>query len=370
MKNILIYIFFIVIIGLSLLDIITPQKTYSEFENRYLSRKVKFTLKSYINGTFSKKYEDYLSDQFIGRDDWINLKSRAEYALGKTENNNILYGKNSFLFEKVTTIDENRKNLNIEAVNIFAQNSNVPVSVMIAPNSYVVYKEYLPPYVPIIDGSKEIQGIYDRIENTNNINLIETMEEKKKETGFENILYYRTDHHWTTEGAYTAYTDYISSIGKVPIDLADYKKNYVHDFLGTYYSKSKTLQYKADTINYYDFNNVDIEISGEKFEGLYDFSKAESNDKYSIFLYGNNPLSVIRNNGIDSSEKLLVIKDSYANSLVPFLSQNFKEVHVVDLRSYHKSMKNYIDENQFDQVLILYNLTTFLRDRDVLKLKN
>ncbi len=368
-KNLLIYGFFIMLLGISILDIISPETTFSELENRYLNKKTKFTLKSYFDGSFSKKYENYLNDQFIGRDNWINLKSSTEYVLGKTENNNILYGNKYFLFEKVTSIDEKRENLNISAVNIFAQNCDMPVSVMIVPNSYIVYKEYLPHYAPIINGEHEIEKIYNKIENTDNISLINVMNDRKEKLNEGDFLYYRTDHHWTVEGAYEGYTEYIKSIGMEPVNLKYYEKNSVPGFLGTYYSKSKPIKYKYDTITYYDFDNVTMEIGEEEYHGLYDVSKAEVNDKYSLFLYGNNPLSIIKNNEINSQEKLLVIKDSYGNSFVPFLSQNFKEIHVIDLRSYNGKISKYVERNKFDRVLILYNFTTFLRDSDLVKLK-
>ncbi|MDO5518095.1 MAG: DHHW family protein, partial [Clostridium sp.] len=366
-KKLLIYSFFVVLLSLSVLDIIEPLRVFSELENRNLSRKVKFTFKSYINGSFSEKYDNYVSDQFIGRNDWINLKSIAEHALGKTENNNILFGRDDFLFEKVTSIDEARENLNISAVNIFAENCDAPVSVILAPNSYIVYKEYLPKHVPIIDGEREMEKIYSMMTHTNNISIIDAMNRHKN----DELLYYRTDHHWTTDGAYLAYEEYMKSIGMDIVVLTDYKEEnqsykeeYVPDFLGTYYSKAKPSRYKYDTIAYYDFGDLSMEINGETYDGIYDLSKADVSDKYALFIYGNNPLSIIENDKIDGHEKILVIKDSYANSFVPFLSQNFNEVHIMDLRSYHGKVSEYIKENQFDQVLILYNFTTFIRDSD------
>lgn len=365
-KNLLLYCFFIVLLGLTALDIFKGDKRFSEIENRYLKTKPEFSIKRYFEGSFPKKYEDYISDQFIGRDTWINLKSRSEYALGKIENNNIIYGKENFLFENVTSIDEKRVTSNINAINTFVENTDSKVTVMIAPNSYTIYKENLPSFLPILNIEEEIAGIYNRLKGTQNINLIEIMNEKKD----DELLYYKSDHHWTTEGSYLAYLEYVKSIGKKPIQLTQYEKNMCEDFLGTYYSKAKPFKYEFDTLTYYNFPGIKMSINEKIYNGLYDYSKLNVRDKYSLFLYGNNSLTIIKSDNSINKDKLLIVKDSYANCMIPFLTQNFEEIHVVDLRSFSKSLSEYAKENKLDNVLILYNFNNFIKDTNIIKIKN
>lgn len=364
-KNLLLYCFFIVLLGFTVLDIFNPHKNFSELENRSLKSKPEFSLKRYFDGSFSKKYENYISDQFIGRDIWIDLKSRSEYVLGKVENNNIIYGKEAFLFEKITSFDENRVASNINAINKFVENSDAKVTVMIAPNSYTVYEKYLPRFVPILNAKEEIYNIYNKLKGTENIDLIEVMNDKMD----DELLYYKTDHHWTTEGAYLAYSEYVKSIGREPVYLNEHEKNIAKNFLGTYYSRAKPFKYEFDTITYYYFPGINMEIDEKNYNTLYDESKLNIRDKYSLFLYGNNPLTIIKNRNSSSKDKLLVFKDSYANCMIPFLTQNFKEIHVVDLRSFSKKVSEYIDENNFDQVVILYNFNNFIKDIDITRIK-
>ncbi|MGL5379253.1 DHHW family protein [Clostridium sp.] len=326
---------------------------------------MKFTVDGYFKGAFSKDYEKYINDQFIFRDDWINLKSRSEYILGKIENNGIVYGKEDYLFEKYNILDKNRVMVNIDSINKYIDSVNAPVSLMIVPNSYEVYKENLPKGAPLINQNIEIESIYEKINCENEIDLRKTMEDNK-----DNYIYYKTDHHWTTEGAFIAYSKFIESIGESKIHLGNYKKEEVLDFYGTYYSKAKPFNIESDLLSYYEFDNIEMKIDDKEYNTLYDYEKLNIRDKYSLFLYGNNPLTIIKNTELKNGKKLLIIKDSYANSMVPFLTQNYEEIHVVDLRTFMTKITEYTNNNYFDNVLILYNFVNFAREASIVKLKS
>lgn len=363
-KKALIYVFLIIIFSLSILDIIIPDKKFSELENRNLKGKATLTIKTFFDGSFSKKYDEYINDQFVGRDYWINLKSRTENALGKLENNNIIYGENGYLFEKFTSLDDHRLKVNTEAINTFSKKMQQEVSLMIVPNSYEIYDENLPKGAPLVKQEEYINEIYRNIENSNNINLIDVMEDNK-----EKYIYYKTDHHWTTYGAYIAYCEFIKSVGDTPIELNKIEEIEIEDFYGTYFSKAKPFNIEPDVLSYYDFENITLEIGENKYDGLYDYSKLEIRDKYAMFLNGNNPLTIVRNKENINGKKLLIFKDSYANSLIPFLTANYEEIHVIDLRSFNVKISEYVEENEFNDILILYNFINLTRDANILKIK-
>ena len=364
-RNPLLYTFFIFLLGITIIDICKEDKRFSELENRNLRGQVEFSLEKYFDGSYPKKYEEYMSDQFILRDNWIDLKSRSEYLLGKLENNNIIYGKDGYLFEKFTELDKRRVTINIDSINKLIENSKTPVSILIAPNSYEVYKEKLPLGAPVINQKDELEKIYIGINGENKINLTEKFIEKSEES-----LYYKTDHHWTTKGAYLAYRDFIESIGYKAINLDKYNKNEVEGFFGTYFSKAKPFNVASDKLTYYDFSGITMKIDDKLYNSLYDYSKLDIRDKYSLFLYGNNPLTIINNSNLKNGKKLVIFKDSYANSFVPFLTENFEEIHVIDLRSFSESVSEYINNNSFDNVLVLYNFINFTRDTNIIKLKS
>ena len=364
-KNYLLYSFIAIVLGLTIISFISDDKTFSELENRNLKTKVTFNLKEFLNGNFQKNYEIYINDQFPLRNNWISLKSRSEYVLGKIENNGIIYGNDGELFEKFDTINEERLKNNINAINLFSENNLEKVSLIIAPNSYEIYKESLPLGSRQINQYEIINEIYSSLKHTSNINVEDVLMFNK-----DKYIYYKTDHHWTTYGAYLGYCGFISSIGGNAISLDEFEKVELSGFYGTYYSKSKPFNINSDILTYYKFNDLTLELVGDKiYDSIYAYSKENLRDKYALFLYGNNPLTIIKNNAIKNDKKILVIKDSFANSLIPFLTQNYEEIHVVDLRSFSSKLSEYLDENTFDNILILYNFINLSTENTILKLK-
>lgn len=364
-KNYLLYSFVSIILILTVDSFIIDNKEFSELENRKLKIDVTFSFKKFFEGDFQEEYEEYINDQFPLRDKWISLKAMSEYALGKIENNGIIYGQNGELFEKFDSLNEKRLKNNVEVINNFGKKYINKVSLMIAPNSYEIYKENLPMGAPQVMQEEIINEIYSYSTCTSNIDILKKILDNK-----ESYIYYKTDHHWTTYGAYLAYCDFINSVGENNINLDDFQKIEVPDFYGSYYSKAKPFNIKPDILTYYKFNNLTMEILGDDiYDSIYDYSKENLKDKYSLFLYGNNSLTIIKNNDLKNNNKILVIKDSFANSLIPFLTQNYEEVHVIDLRSFNTKLSNYLEENNFDNILVLYNFINLVTDNNILKLK-
>lgn len=364
-KHPIIFIFFSFIIGITFIDILKFNSGYSEVENRNLARRPKFSKENFLNGEYISKYETYVNDNFLLRDKWINLKSMSEFFLGKLENNNIIYGKESYMFDKVLSYDRERFERNMNAINEFIEEYEGNITTIIAPNSYTLYKDNIPWGMKLLDQEKLINEVYSKSNKDNNIELVKVLNQHT-----DSYIYYKTDHHWTSYGAYLAYEAYIESLGEKSVSLDIMFKNEVNKFYGTYFSKSKKFNAESDILTYYDTNtNITIEIENKVFNGLYDYKKLNTRDKYSIFIRGNNGLSIIKNSDINSEKKLLIFKDSFANSMIPFLSENFKEIHVVDLRSFPYKVSKYMENTNFDEVLILYNLDNFLVDSNIPRIK-
>lgn len=287
--------------------------------------------------------------------------------LMKQENNGIIYGKEGYLFEKLTTVDEEKATKNITNILNFLSSYKGNKSFMIVPNSYEVYKDLLPKNINLVNQKKYINQIYTSTNNydkeISTIDILPTLIDNN-----DNYLYYKTDHHWTTEGAYLAYKYYIESLGLAPMALN--KSTTISNFYGTYFAKSKNINQISDRITYYNFPNVEVTIDGKKVDSLYDTSKFETVDKYAAFLQGNNGLTVLKNKQINKDrqgKKMLLIKDSYSNCFAPFLTENFEEVWIIDLRSYSGKLSGLLKETKFDELLIEYSFSNLINDNNIVK---
>ena len=366
--------FFLFIFLFTAVDLVKPDREYSEFENKYLTQRPEFTLASFLNNEWTSKYETYLNDQFVLRDDWITLKSICESMLLKIENNGIAYGADGYLFEKFTTLTGDslaqfERNVGYEKTFIDTYGETVPITFTIIPNAYMILPEKLPEGLTQVDQAAYTAPIYEAVgDKAQVMDFTGALTAHKDE-----YIFYRTDHHWTTLGAYCAYAAYAESLGMEPVALDSLSGIEVPDFYGTYFSKAKKFDAVADTITYYPIADAGVIIDGQQADGYYDLSKFEVRDKYAAFLRGNNGYTVIKSGVREAPEgqepsKILVIKDSYANSFVPFLLYNFDEVHVVDLRYSAVSMKELLSTENFDQVLLMYNFMNLVTDTNLYKL--
>ena len=371
----IVFIFGILLLVMTVADFSSPVRNYSDTENRILSQKPSFSISKLLDKSnpYTSQYESYVNDQFFARDFWIDAKSRIETAIGKIENNGIVYGKDGHMFEKYTSFDTEQTQNNINYLNeFFAMIPDTKITFTIIPSSYQVLSDKMPYGLINVDQSKYISDIYSKIsaDNVNCFDMLSVLNGHKDEN-----IYYRTDHHWTSYGAHIAYSALIDNWGLNGVswdELAPLKKE-EPEFYGTYYSKSKKLSAQPDTITYFDIPTTSVEIDSENADGLYDYSKFSERDKYAAFLHGNNGITRIKsdnnkNNTGDTPSKILVIKDSYANCFVPYLTYSFDEVVVVDPRSI-RTMKDLLDNETFDEVLVMYNFMNFTSDNNIARLR-
>ncbi|WP_368243955.1 DHHW family protein [Clostridium tertium] len=357
-----------IILFITIIDISNKDKNFSNFENRSLAQRPVFYFDDFLKGRFSKDYERYINDQFVFRDTWIDLKSRSEYLLGKIENNNIIYGKDNFLFEKYEKVDEENLAKNIDSVLGFIKKiPNNNVNFMIIPSSYTIYKDYLPYGINLVDQEFYINNIYNYLSNYNNTKTISLIDIFKENN--DKYIYYKTDHHWTSFGSYLAYSEFVKNNNLSLVDINNLNKHEVNNFYGTYFSKSKNFNAESDLITYYDVPNLSVSIDGVPVDNINDNLKWSSSDKYSAFLRGNNGLTIIQNNNISNNNKILVLKDSFGNSFIQYLVNNYKEVYVIDLRGFIGSFNEFFKSNNFDDVLIMYNFINLADDVNISKIK-
>lgn len=364
-------LFSVFFVGMFLLDCVTPDRTVSELENTTLTQRPKVTaqiLSSAGLNRFFNDYTQYTKDQIPGRDAWISLQSFVETALlQKTQSGGILLGDKGQMFDRtygLVSSEERTLPRNIAAVASLAARCPGKVYVMVAPAASSIYPERVPAHAPLLEEADYLNQIQTAVEEAGGVYLPlqEALSAHKDE-----YIYYRTDHHWTTLGAYYAYSELCGALDLEPFDRSAHTAVEVPDFYGTFYSRARTWNAQPDTLTYYDLDNslTIYTVTGPgmpaegQATGLYDLAKLDVYDKYAAFLHGNNGLSRVEGDG---EGRILVVKDSYANSLIPFLTANYAQIDVIDLRNYNYGLDTLIAENGYDQILVLYSFDSFKSD--------
>lgn len=355
---------FLAFIGLFfLLNLFLPKREFSEQENRMLQTAPAFSFSSLFSGKFTSAFETYVTDQFAFRDRWTALKARAELASGKAENKGIYLCEGETLIEPYAAPKQADLDFSLDAVRALAEGSDVPVTFALIPSASEIWRDKLPYGAPNDSQRETIDHAY-ACAGTQTADVLGTLEAHKSEP-----IYYRTDHHWTTLGAYYGYTAVAKAMGVSPVPLSDYSETVVsREFYGTAWSSSGFSWVAPDSISVYvpaDGVTVTNYPTGTAEPGsMYVEAFLEAKDKYKFFYGGNTPLLTIETEHTDAPS-LLILRDSYADSLSPFLTAHFSKIHIIDLRYYKTSLRAYIDANDIDQILVCYNVKNFSEDGNI-----
>ena len=343
---------------ISLLNLFTPQRIFSDRENRFLETLPKLSLESIMDGKFNEKFQDYSADQFIFRDKWISLKSRLDLLALKKDNGRVYFGENDYLFEVEEDLDEKKFLKKMEKINALKKAIDIPLDIMLIPTKSTIVEEFLPYGAPVIDEIKLLEDIEAKLDRS--IGLFSPLKTFKNSS---EKVYYKTDHHYTSLGAYLGYSYYMEQIGEKPYDLDFFEREIVtEDFLGSLFRKSSYYSGKSESIEkFIPKEKIVLDIlknEKDQLEDLYDESFLEKSDKYSFFLGGDHPLLDIKTS-LKDKDTLLIVKDSFANSLIPFLSLHYGRIIVIDPRYFNIPLEDYIGDKDIDRILYLYNIRSF-----------
>lgn len=350
-----------VILVFSVSYFVKDSKSFSEQENRSLQTFPTFRLKKLANGTYTEQLHNFYSDQILFRNELISFKAYSELAMGKNENNSIVFAKDGYLIDKSEYTSANYEHLtkNLDKISAFSNDLNesgINSTVSVIPRKIDVLQDKLYPYY----STERNDAVWDIVQSEGIFSLEDELISREN-AGVD--IFYKTDHHWTTEGAYYAYVSLSKVLGYTPLDISEFMLSDVTDeFYGTTYSKSGFFSSSPDSIQIADRadnENFTTEIvdTNTVFSGFYDMSYLEKKDKYSLFLSGNNAHVRVYDKVNTGKEKLLLVKDSFSHALVPFLAQHY-DLEIIDMRYYTDSLSKFIETNDIKNVLFIYGLDT------------
>lgn len=345
-----------------------PDREMSEEENRMLETRPALNAGTVMNGDFMEQWENYQSDQFVGRDLWRSIKIFLDRLGGARMENGVYIGKSGQLLEEIKVPDEGQSEANLSAIVDFAEKyPDVQTSVMLVPDAACILSDKLPAFAGVED-QRQLLGVAEQRLGSS-VNWIDAVSILNKHTSDK--LYYKTDHHWTTQAAFYVFRDAAASLGidgEIGENFASYTVS--DDFNGVLASTSGVGLSEKETIDIYVPTQGDDDVvvsyvdEGRKTTSLYDSSKLETRDQYGVFLGGNT--SVIDIKTVSPSRKrLLVVKDSFANCFIPFLTPYYREIVVVDPRYYSGTVEDIMDAYRITDALFLYSGNTFFSDNNI-----
>ena len=361
-------IFILTLFLFLIINVIVPDREKSVQENRMLATKPKFRLSTLISGDYDEKFEAYMDDQFVGRDVWRKLKVTVDRIGGSRLENGVYIGKNGQLLEQIEVADETHLAANIKAIKSFSESqSKIPVRMMLVPDAANVLNHSLPALAKPEDQTQMFSMV--RKDLGDSVEWIDVSTELNKHKTEK--IYYKTDHHWTTLGAFYAFQAAAPSLG-IEGDLSGKYVSYAvsDSFNGMLASKSGVNLGEKEQIDIYVPTEEDTDLivdyvdEGKRSTSLYDSSKLKEKDQYTVFLGGNSSLLDIRTVST-STKRLLLVKDSFANSFIPFLTPYYREIVVVDPRYYSGTINDLMDSYRISEVLFLYSGNTFFKDNNI-----
>lgn len=361
-----IVIFTVLLILLPALTLFLPKKTFSENENRYLQEFPVPTLKTIEDKSFMSAFEKFFADHFVLREKWIQLKNQMEIITNKREINGVYLTEKRLIEHQ--ELNEDIIKQNTEAINSFAEKYKKPTFLMIVPTAESIYTDQLPLMAPYFDQKKVIDSIYTASnKNLTCIDVFTPLLSAKNQ-----YIYYNTDHHWTSLGAYLGYFSSAKPLGFAHNEIDKFNVEHAsHDFKGTLYSKTLYEKCTPDTIDLYHLSTGEPQVtvtvnSGQKsseHQSIFFRNYLDKKDKYNTFLGQNEPCVSVKTD-VANQKKLLIIKDSYAHSMVQFYMYHYSEITLVDLR-YVNKLSNYVSVDDYDQIMFVYNFASVNTDTSI-----
>jgi len=380
--------------------IVLPQQSRSDIESRNLQTFPELSFKTVFEKTenvitgktenFMILFEEYCADQFVARSFWVSSFHLFEGMLQHKKLGDVFLGSEGRLlidtryvdlesrYAGTVHADQFRSNFvsNVKWIKEAVASIEVPAYLAMATNSTTIYPDMLPPNAAVFsEQDMVLQYMQEKVgEDISFINLYPALAAHKNEE-----IFYKTDHHWTLLGAYYAYESICASMGLTPVPLDQFDVETLLDsqgqpvsFSGTYYPKVFGIPVKPDTMtkftpkfpaNYsmvsYNMDAVGTKIDYAEHNSFYVDSHLETAQKYEYYTGNIHGYTEITSDVPAEPRTLLLIKDSYAHSMIPFLANHYTKIMMIDYRDVGAGLTSLVEEVNPDEVLFLYSVTGF-----------
>ncbi len=382
-NKICIVLFLLLLVFFVYMGIFAPadQSTVQK-ENRELAPMPAFSIEALRSGRFAREFEAFLGDKVGFRSFFVDASAKFDTLKGIKPKE----GKMVTTTKDLGTGDQGDNHLLVlsdRVMEVYQKNDEARDAYISALNQY---RESLPETVRLFNMliPTQIEFLKEQTVSDSEKDTIDHIAEYTKDKVIsvpaydllkahkDEYLFFRTDHHWTQLGAFYGYTAFAETAFGITPQLSDYEKHEAHGFLGFLYNQAKdpSLEKHADTIQWFT-KGENLSFTAKAMENgslvtysprLYVTPNANEMPKYGIFMGGDHQFAEIKTNQ-KNGKTLLVMKDSYANTLLPFLTELYETVLVIDPRNYYGKVTDLVAEYDVDDVLIInYVFTTTFPD--------
>ncbi len=346
--------------------LITPERAFSDSERRYLAERPELTLKNADEWSFDDDVEAYLADQMPLRDLLVGVNAYTTLYSGRQVSEDVFADRAGYLVERPVTAEAEEIAKRMTRISALGAQTGLPVRLLVPPSTGYVRRAALPATLAALYHD---DALIAQLHGYDTVQMIET-EAAFMEDGA--AYFYRTDHHWNADGAFAAYRLFMEQTGRTPLSPDDFYVHTANGYVGSTRSRSALWLTPGEPLQVYESKTpVRVTFSNEEgeYDSLFFYEHLEEYDWYPLFLDGNHPLTVVENLAADTDEVLVVVKDSFANSLVPLLVPSYRTIVMLDLRYYRLPVSDVCREYGATELLFVYSLERITNDTNLLTLK-
>ena len=365
-RNALIVLFCAFLGGMAALYALLPKASFSEREKRVLEKSPRLTASSLLSGDFESAFERWMSDHVPGRNALVGLNALYEQLSGRNGLSGVILTRDKRLLAAPETFDERDVRRKCERISALAENTGLPTALMLIPENGYMHASVMPALHAAYRDAEAAGAVADALQGADFL----WPQARYEALGEEAELYYRTDHHYTSRGAYEAWRLYAEHLGIDAAGPEAYDVQRVPGFYGSMYAKAGLWAIPPEDIELWrreGGRKLTVRFDDrESADDVFFEEHLSEMDKYPVFLDGNHALVTIEGG---EGENLLIVRDSFGHCFAPFAAESFGKIVLADLRYYHRPLTALIEEEQIDRILVLYGMDTFLSDTNFVWMK-
>ena len=365
-------------------NILHPVRSFSVSEEREKPGRPAVSAGSLLHGKSAAEYEEFAKNQFVGRSFLVRCKAFLDTFAGGNYSNGVYHGKDDYLLEEIAIPEEKQLQTKLDAVQNFAMgHSETPICFMMVPNAGYIFKDKLPAFVEPVDQRKMITDVKSQLSPV--LKWVDTLD--ILEVHADEPLYYHTDSHWTTSGAFLVFDTVKSQLQLFDYNAAEIeaedagneKETQTKIISGSMKGISNTFNGNLSKISGFnmiykeaiyawlpeDISEfaVSVQYDGntEKSASLYSLEKLKSNNQYQVFLSGNHGLTQIDTNN-PAGHHVMVIGDSYMNNFITLMAPYCRSITAINPQFFDGDLDEVLSAKEYDEILFLYNMNTFCKE--------